>query len=742
MNDVRSVYNKISKDLESQDPALKQRAQIEMTDFQADYPDSFHKGRLRPTPEEFKQQMEQFSAQQQVGEMDFTDRMLTSAGIGANRMVTGAQNLLGVGDRVDKEGNTFGYQENETRQQQYAQQAIEEEDPIAGVVSNAFGSAAPSMAVPFVGAGPTAASFGARAVASMAAGGLEGGVIMPLEGETRKGNAAQGAAFALVAEGLLSGLTKFVRGRKAGILDTEKGDVANVEEALRQQGVELADLNPKTQEFLSGFKVGDDVDAAVKEALETEYGFSLTKGQSMAPGEDAFTQQSAEATASRMSSEAGANMRAFKNQQNADIKESGGVLAEDLGGGAIKDQSGNVLGDQTTGMGAVVKDALTDAKAKGKDAYDTAYNAVRELSNASGVDSQFPSDDMAQTYLRLVREYSGSERPMLTDIGNMLVDRGVLDPETMPGDILLRQTGQQLDPLSYGNAEDARKFINRFYSESGASQDIVKKLKASLDGAQELHIARLGEVDDKVLDAAGVNRAEIEDLVSAAQKARAMYSEFQGMWESRDILRDLTRPKGKLDETPFLDPSKVVAKITNSPEDLGRVMDRLNATGNPQAIDDLRTYYVKNLLDNAVNVNNLNSANDEIFSAAKFSTSFNDKKTQSILQTLLTPEQFETITRFERQVSRTKPIEGTVNNSGTAYKLMDLMFNLTGLRIVPGINFIPEATARKTVKNATSKAAKQSGTPSPAHANINAVLRSVMYQGEDRLTNSGGALEE
>jgi hypothetical protein len=443
-----------------------------------------------------------------------------------------------------------------------------------------------------------------------------------------------------------------------------------------------------------------------------------------------------------MSSEAGANMRAFKNQQNADIKESGGVLAEDLGGGAIKDQSGNVLGDQTTGMGAVVKDALTDAKAKGKDAYDTAYNAVRELSNASGVDSQFPSDDLAQTYLRLVREYSGSERPMLTDIGNMLVDRGVLDPETMPGDILLRQTGQQLDPLSYGNAEDARKFINRFYSESGASQDIVKKLKASLDGAQELHIARLGEVDDKVLDAAGVNRAEIEDLVSAAQKARAMYSEFQGMWESRDILRDLTRPKGKLDETPFLDPSKVVAKITNSPEDLGRVMDRLNATGNPQAIDDLRTYYVKNLLDNAVNVNNLNSANDEIFSAAKFSTSFNDKKTQSILQTLLTPEQFETITRFERQVSRTKPIEGTVNNSGTAYKLMDLMFNLTGLRIVPGINFIPEATARKTVKNATSKAAKQSGTPSPAHANINAVLRSVMYQGEDRLTNSGGALEE
>ena len=742
MNDVRSVYNKISKDLESQDPALKQRAQIEMTDFQAYYPDSFHKGRLRPTPEEFKQQMEQFSAQQQVGEMDFTDRMLTSAGIGANRMVTGAQNLLGVGDRVDKEGNTFGYQENETRQQQYAQQAIEEEDPIAGVVSNAFGSAAPSMAVPFVGAGPTAASFGVRAVASMAAGGLEGGVIMPLEGETRKGNAAQGAAFALVAEGLLSGLTKFVRGRKAGILDTEKGDVANVEEALRQQGVELADLNPKTQEFLSGFKVGDDVDAAVKEALETEFGFSLTKGQSMAPGEDAFTQQSAEATASRMSSEAGANMRAFRNQQNADIKESGGVLAEDLGGGAIKDQSGNVLGDQTTGMGAVVKDALTDAKAKGKDAYDTAYNAVRELSNASGVDSQFPSDDLAQTYLRLVREYSGSERPMLTDIGNMLVDRGVLDPETMPGDILLRQTGQQLDPLSYGNAEDARKFINRFYSESGASQDIVKKLKASLDGAQELHIARLGEVDDKVLDAAGVNRAEIEDLVSAAQKARAMYSEFQGMWESRDILRDLTRPKGKLDETPFLDPSKVVAKITNSPEDLGRVMDRLNATGNPQAIDDLRTYYVKNLLDNAVNVNNLNSANDEIFSAAKFSTSFNDKKTQSILQTLLTPEQFETITRFERQVSRTKPIEGTVNNSGTAYKLMDLMFNLTGLRIVPGINFIPEATARKTVKNATSKAAKQSGTPSPAHANINAVLRSVMYQGEDRLTNSGGALEE
>jgi hypothetical protein len=735
MADVRTIHRNILKGMESPDPQLQQRAQTAMVALQKDYPGSFYNGQLRPSQDEFNRQMEQYSAGQQVGEMDFTDRMLTSAGIGANRMVTGLQNLVGFGDEQQ--------QVNETQQQQYAQQAIEEQDPVAGVLSNAVGSSIPGMAVPFIGAGPTAASFIPRAIGSMVAGGAEGGTIMPLEGETRQGNAAQGAAFGLVSEGLLTGLTKYIRSKKSGMLDEDSGNIGNVEDALREQGVELTDLKPETQQVLAGFKVDDDVDAAVREALATEYGFSLTKGQSMAPGEDAFIQQSAEATASRMSNEAGTNMRAFRNEQNADIKKAGGVLAEGLGGRPIKDQSGNELADQTSGMGGVIKDALLKAKEEGQDSYNAAYAVAKELSNKSGSNLQFPSSDLAETYLQLVRQYSGSERGMLTDLGNMLVERGVLDPQMLPGDILLQRTGQQLDALSYGNAEEVRKYINKFYNaNSTQSKEIVKELKKSLDGAQDAHIDALGQVDDSVLNAAGVSRSQIDDLVSAAQEARGKYSEFQGLWESRDILRDITRTKALDDDTPFMDPSKVVAKVTNSPEDLGRVMERLNATGNQQAIDDLRTFYVKNLLDNAVNANNLNSANDEIFSAAKFSTSFREKKTQSILQTLLTPEQFETITKFERQVSRTKPIEGTVNNSGTAYKLMDLVFNLTGLRHVPIVNFVPEAAARGTVKNATSKVVRNDEMPVTAHANINAVLRAGMYQGEDRLTNSGGALEE
>ena len=734
-NDVRSVYARIAPDLASDNPQVQQRAQLAASKLQELYPNSFYNGQLRPSQDEFNRQMEQYSAQQQMNELDFGDRMLTAAGIGADRMITGAQNLLGFGDAEQ--------QVNETQQRQFAQQAIEQKDPVAGVVSNAVGSSLPGMTVPFIGAGPTAASFVPRVLGSMFAGSVEGGAIMPLEGETRTGNAAQGAAFAVVSEGLLTALTKLVRSKKSGMLDSDNGNIGNVEEALREQGVELSDLKPETQQVLAGFKVDDDVDAAVREALETEYGFSLTKGQSMAPGEDAFIQQSAEATASRMSNEAGTNMRDFRNQQNADIKQAGGVLAEGLGGKPIKDQSGNELADQTAGMGGVIKDALIQAKTEGKDAYDAAYDVARDLSNKSGSNLQFPSNDLAETYLQLVRQFSGSERGMLPDIGNMLVERGVLDPQTLPGDILLRRTGQKLDALSYGNAEEVRQYINKFYNaNSTQAKEIVKELKKSLDGAQDAHIDALASVDDSVLRAAGVNRSEIEDLVSAAQEARGMYSEFQGLWDSRDILKDLTRTKALDDDTPFIDPSKVVAKVTSSPEDLSRVMERLNATGNSQAIDDLRTFYVKNLLDSAVNVNNLNSANDEIFSAARFSTSFNDKKTQGILQTLLTPEQFETLTKFERQVSRTKPIEGTVNNSGTAYKLMDLMFNLTGLRSVPVINFVPEAAARGTVSNATSKTLRQDELPVAAHANINAVLRSAMYQGEDRLTNSGGALEE
>jgi len=731
-NDVRSVYARIAPDLASEDPQVQQRAQLAADRLQELYPNSFYNGQLRPSQDEFNRQMEQYSAQQQMNELGFGDRMLTAAGIGANRVVTGLQNLVGYGD--DQQ------QKNEIRQQQFAQEAIEEQNPVAGFTANVVGQAMPAMAVPFTGGLPASTNFLTRLGLSGFGGGLEGGVIMPLEGETRLGNAAQGMAFGTFAEGVTTALTRFVRSKKSGLLDSEGGKVNKVEEALRGQGLEMYDLKPETQQVLAGFKVDDDVDAAVREALETEFGFALTKGQSMPPGQDAFIQQSAEATASRMSNEAGTRMRDFRNQQNADIKQAGGVLADDFGGQPVLDALGNEV-EQRTGIGGVVKDALVQARAEGKDAYDTAYDTARALSSSTGAGLNFPTGDIAETYLKLVREYSGSESGMLTDIGNMLVDRGVLDPDMLSGNILLQKTGQQLDRLSYGNAEDVRQFINKFYNaNSNQSKQIVREMTAALDGAQAKNIDDLAQLDDEVLQAAGINKADIEALVDQARTAREMYSEFQGLWESRDILRDLTRTKALDDDTPFIDPSQVVSKITSSPENLTRVMDRLNATGNQQAVDDLRTFYVKDLLDDAVNINNLNSADDEIFSAAKFSTAF--KKSEAILQTLLTPEQYDTLARFERQVSRTKPIEGTVNNSGTAYKLMDLLFNLTGLRGVPVINFVPEAAARGTVNTATMRMMRKDELPVLPHANINAVLRAAMFQGEDRLTNSGGALEE
>lgn len=731
-NDVRSVYARIAPDLASEDPQVQQRAQLAASKLQELYPNSFYNGQLRPSQDEFNRQMEQYSAQQQMNELGFGDRMLTAAGIGANRVVTGLQNLVGLGD--DQQ------QKNEIRQQQFAQEAVEEQNPVAGFTANVVGQALPSMAVPFIGGAPTAATLLPRLGGSVFAGGVEGGVIMPLEGETRTGNAAQGAGFAVLGETLMTALTRFVRSKKSGLLDSEGGKVDRVDQALKEQGLEMDDLKPETQQVLAGFKVDDDVDAAVREALETEFNFALTKGQSMPPGQDAFIQQSAEATASRMSNEAGTRMRDFRNQQNADIQQAGGVLADDFGGQPVLDAMGREV-EQRTGIGSVVKDALVQARAEGKDAYDTAYDTARALSKSTGAGLNFPTGDIAETYLKLVREYSGSESGMLTDIGNMLVDRGVLDPDMLTGNVLLQKTGQQLDRLSYGNAEDVRQFINKFYNaNSNQSKQIVREMTAALDGAQARNIDNLAKLDDEVLQTAGINRADIEALVEQARKARGMYSEFQGLWESRDILRDLTRTKALDDDTPFIDPSQVVSKITNSPENLTRVMDRLNATGNQQAVDDLRTFYVKDLLEKATNYNVLNSANDPIFSASTFTTAF--KKSEVILQTLLTPEQYDTLARFERQVSRTKPGEGTVNNSGTAYKLMDLVFNLTGLRSVPVINFVPEAAARGTVNNATNKAMRQDDLPMALHANINAVLRAAMFQGEDRLTNSGGALEE
>ena len=576
------------------------------------------------------------------------------------------------------------------------------------------GASMAARTLPLVRNAPTVAraatATAARAPAAAAAGYGEGYLYQPWEGETRESNAQMTAAFAVAGEAIGNAISAYRAARSAGMLDAGKYD--NISEALSEQGIDINNLRPETQDFLTSLRGDFDVDKAIEGAMQTEFGFKLTAGEASRD----FTQLSTEETAARMSQEAGDRLRQFKVEQNRDITASAGRLAEEAGGDVALSREG---------VGASIKTAMSEVQQGQKDAYDALYTGLRDMAEQSGFDIELPTTNVQQTFDQMVRDHGSEYEGFLTDIGRRFQDYGIFEADRFAPSRLLEATGVERKPLTLTNKEDLVKYLNSLYTEDPVRQRVIGQLKEALDDTADMAVADYEGLSDEALRLAGVDPAAGRAFLQQAAEARSAFREYKGMWEGRNVIQDIVDFKPGT-ETPRLDPSAVAGAVIRSPENVNRVVSTLAANGQQQAVDDLRTFVMKDMFEQAVNVNNVDVAGEGVFSGSKLSSYI--KKNNDALQALLTPDQFSRLKGFEEQVGKaTKRPAGTVNTSNTAYKVIDFLFKQFGLGKIPGLSLIPERTARGTVSRATvDTAAEALKTDNVFHPRLNALIRQTL----------------
>lgn len=679
----------------------------------ATYPEAFQQAELARANE----QAARYSMNQQVEAMGPLDRFTTAAGIQANRMIQGAADLIGMGDRNQRAG--------EMAQYDMANQALYEQAPVTAFAGNAVGgalAAAPlaAMTPEIAGAGLT--GLAVRGAVGAGMGALEGAIEYPAQGESRMGNAAFGAGAGVGAELLGTAIKRFMDTRRAGVLDTRAG-AQNIETALAEQGLRFEALKPETQNYLKGLSKDVDIQDAINGALETEFGFRLTRGE--AAGD--FTQLSDEAAAARMSGKAGDDLRAFKVEQNRGIIAGADQLAESTGGTA----------STAVAAGEAVKAGLERVRARDASAYRGLYDDLRAMSLQSGADVPIPTGGVERTFRELVGDHGAEYEGLLRDIGRRLSDFGVLDPEQFGSSPLLAAAEISRAPLAVSNQADLVKYLNSLYSEDPVRQRIVARLKTAVEDSTNDTLDNLLEMDPQMLDMMGLDPTAAKEYIRQARMARDAFREYKGLWENADVLQQLTDTKPG-STTPVVDPSAVAKKVMSSPENVQRVVGLLRERGANGAVDELRTFVLKDIFDQAVNPNNIDEAGEAIFSGSKLSSLL--KKQRPVLEALLTPEQLAQLRAFEAQVGKaTKRPAGTVNQSNTAYKIMDFFFNVVGLGRIPVLSMAPEFMGRSTMRGALDTAPRQAPAPNlvedllrlgDKHKNLNMILRQAIQAGE------------
>ena len=203
-----------------------------------------------------------------------------SAGVQLSKMGLGVKDLVGIGS---EENNRL-----EAGRLEQLNTALAEQSPVANFTGRVTGgavAAAPvamaATALPY-GAALANAGWTGRTALSGLLGAAEGALEMPFADESRVGNAEMGAVSGLASEPVANALQAVVKRIPfRAILDQFGGQNKAVREqvrnALKEQGIDYNDLKPDTRAIFDSLSRAEDVDAAIKHAVETEYGFKLTQ---------------------------------------------------------------------------------------------------------------------------------------------------------------------------------------------------------------------------------------------------------------------------------------------------------------------------------------------------------------------------------------------------------------------------------------------------------------------------------
>ena len=586
-----------------------------------------------------------------------------SAGVGIGKMAMGAGDLLG-----------FGPSDETARNIETLDGVLAEQSPTANFTGRMAGGAAaaiPTAAVALRAAPAQSLGFAGRAFLSGITGSADGAIELPFSDESRLGNTAVGAVSGLAGEGIMTTLQQVLKripfgalvDRASGLSETIKDKAAQV---FKDAGYEYDALKQTTKDILESIGRSDDVDVAIKNAMENEQGFKLTAGEA---SQD-FAQLGREQDAARQSSEAGTIFRDFKAEQNQDIISASDELAEATGGNVVNNQEQ---------VGEVLKVALLNAKESDQAAVKMAYDAAQELAEKSNIHMPLDQRVISDVFYDISEKNIGTHGGLLKDIGRELARLGILDPEEFNADLPFKLPGGDsvFGDLSVANTEQFIKFLNSKYMEGDSvGNAVLAQIKQAVGDNADTVIARGLE---------GADSAAAKVFIKQAREARALNKEYYDLWEAKDVLQDTTGVKVGTD-TPVKSASDMVKRITNNPESARQVIDELSTRGNDAAVNDLRTFILKDMFDKSLKPN-VDGSDIPFFSGSSLSTAM--KKNDDLLQAVLTPDQYAGLKGFESQVSKaTKYPPGTVNHSNTASKILEALFStLTLLQYNMGADF-------------------------------------------------------
>ena len=396
-----------------------------------------------------------------------------SAGVGVNKFAMGAADLLG-----------FGPSEQTARQLETVDGVLAEQSPTANFTGRMAGATAAAIPTAFAAsmAAPEASlGLAGRMVLSSLTGAADGAVELPFSDESRLGNTVTGAVSGVASEGLITALQQTIKripfgslvDRAVGLSETIKDKAAQV---FKDAGYEYDALKKTTRDILESIGRSDDVDVAIKNAMENEQGFKLTAGEA---SQD-FDQIGREQDAARNSGEAGNIMRDFKTEQNRDITTASDDLAAAAGGNTANNQEQ---------VGEVLKAALLSAKDDDHNAVKIAYEAAQQLAETSDIQMPLDVDVISKVFYDLAEKNIGTHGGLLKDIGRELARYDVLDPEEFNADLPFALPGGDNGSLNVANTEQFIKFLNSKYTEGDSvGNAILAQIKQAIGENADLVI--------------------------------------------------------------------------------------------------------------------------------------------------------------------------------------------------------------------------------------------------------------
>lgn len=678
------------------------------------------------------------SAHMDTSQMSPIQQFGTSAGLQANRMYEGAKDLLGFGDEQQRQ--------SEMTQQGLVDQALGQQSPVTNFSGNMLGATV--AALPLSAAAEGAVPFGmgllGRTLLSGGVGAAEGAIALPdqSQNESRFSNSIEGAGYGLLSEpvatGLATGIKRaYQRLKNTGVLASAPMK-EQVQEALVESGVDITSLKPETQEMLSKLSSTDNVETAINQAVETEFGFKLTAGQQSGD----FNTLREEQFALRNNDE----FRDFAAQQSDDIFTATEDLAASQGGTNISLQGGTEARDQT---GAKVKGALEDTRASDEREYGELYGAAEQLSKELQIELPVNVAPVQKELEGMMRDHGNTHTALLRSIEDKLASYGAArpgvetsNPFNLP-DVDTRQ-------LSMTNNEDLIKDLNSLYDPNDpVAARIVARVKDSIvkssDESMDLMDAQLG-------DTMGDLTKKTRKALEVARAARASRRSYSQLWENKDVLHDLTDTKTK-STADKVQPSAVAQRVMRSPEDAARVVNLLEDRQASGALSELRTFVLKDLFS-LPGVLTKGRTTDQMISGDVLMKKINAKA--STYRAILGDDQFNKLQGLAEQISKATSVpRAAENTSNTAYETFNRVARLFADVTQPGAGVAVGMIDAKGMANASKVSQATRGAldtnqqpdifealklNDSNHTAFNLIMR--QYLGADEVEESEGALSE